>query len=95
MLRFLEEAAPPPRVGTAQGLSANRWPGGDSPPALLAALRQAGVSKRRGADACFAGLGYPEGRSGEVRMLTNLRRLRAAFAEQQGSTLGRSVWRAR
>jgi hypothetical protein len=69
----------------------NRWPGGASLPALLATLRQAVASKRRGADAFLAGLGYPEGRSGEVRLLTNL----AAFAEQQSSTLGRTVWRAR
>jgi hypothetical protein len=74
---------------------ANRWPGGASLPALLAALRQAAASRRRGADTFLAGLGYPEGRSGEVRLLSNLRRLRAAFAEQQSSTLGRTVWRAR
>jgi hypothetical protein len=74
---------------------ANRWPGGASLPALLATLRQAAANKRRGADALLSGLGYPEGRSGEVRLLANLRRLRAAFAEQQSSTLGRTVWRAR
>jgi hypothetical protein len=74
---------------------ANRWPGGASLPALLATLRQAAASTRRGADAVLTGLGYSEGRSGEVRLLTNLRRLRAAFAEQQTSTLGRTVWRAR
>jgi hypothetical protein len=74
---------------------ANRWPGGASLPALLATLRQAAASRRRGADTFLAGLGYPEGRSGEVRLLSNLRRLRAAFADQQGSTFGRTVWRAR
>jgi hypothetical protein len=58
-------------------------------------LRQAASSKRRGADTLLTGLGYPEGRSGEVRLLSNLRRLRAAFAEQQNSTVGRTVWRAR
>ncbi len=62
---------------------------------LLATLSRAAASKRRGADTFLARLGYPEGRSGEVRLLTILRRLRAAFAEQQSSTLGRTVWRAR
>jgi hypothetical protein len=74
---------------------ANRWPGGASLPVPFDTLRQAAASRRRAADAFLVGLGYPEGRSGEVRLLTNLRRLRAAFAEQQSSTLGGTVWRAR
>jgi len=38
--------------------------------------------------------GYPQGQAGEARLLGALRRLRAALAEQQTSTLGRTVWRA-
>ena len=74
---------------------ANQWPGGASLPALLVTLRQAAASKRRGADTFLTGLGYPEGQAGERLLLNALRRLRAAFAEQQSSTLGRTVWRAR
>jgi hypothetical protein len=39
----------------------------------------------------LAGLGY-EGPAGEGRLLGALRELRAAFAEQQRGTLGRTVW---
>ena len=73
----------------------HQWPGGVSLPDLLGILRQAAGSKRRGTDAFLSGLGYPEGHAGERLLLSALRRLRAAFAEQQSSTLGRTVWRAR
>jgi len=73
----------------------NQWPGGVSLTDLLGLLRQAAGSKRRGTDAFLSGLGYPEGQAGERLLLGALRRLRAAFAQQQSSTLGRTVWRAR
>ena len=72
----------------------HQWPGGASLPAFVVTLREAAVSKRRGADIFLSGLGYPEGQAGERLLLSALRRLRAAFAEQQRSTLGRTVWRA-
>jgi hypothetical protein len=62
--------------------------------AALAILGDAASGKRGGADAFLSGLGYPEGQAGEGRLLGSLRRLHAALAEQQTSTLGRTVWRA-
>jgi hypothetical protein len=62
---------------------------------VLAIVQAAASGKRRGADAFLVALGYPEGRAGERRLLVSLQRLRAAFVEQQNSTLGRSTWRAR
>jgi len=47
--------------------------------------------RRRGG---LTGLGYPEAPEGERLMLAALRELRAAFAAQRETTLGRTVWRA-
>jgi hypothetical protein len=57
--------------------------------AFLDFLRGAGSQRRDGKAVFLSGLGY-EGSSGEQRRLGVLR---AAFAEQQRSTLGRTVWR--
>jgi hypothetical protein len=70
----------------------NRASGRDAQ-SVLAIVQEAASGKRRGADAFLVGLGYPEGRAGERRLLGSLQRLRAAFVEQEDSTLGRSTWR--
>jgi hypothetical protein len=73
---------------------ARRRPGGATAVALKA-LRAAAdaADTRRGGTAVFlAGLGY-DGPGGERQLLGALRDLRAAFAEQQRGTLGRTVWR--
>jgi hypothetical protein len=62
---------------------------------VFAILPDASSGKRGGADIFLVGLGYPEGQAGERRLLGSMQRLRAAFVEQQNSTLGRSIWRAR
>ena len=72
----------------------HRQSGQGSERAALAILREAASGKRGGADAFLSGLGYPQGQAGEARLLASLRRLRAALAEQQTSTLGWTVWRA-
>jgi hypothetical protein len=59
--------------------------------AALDALRAAGNGGRTGEAVFLSGLGYGSG--GERRLLGALRELRAAFAEQQRSTLGRTVWK--
>jgi hypothetical protein len=71
----------------------NRRPGGGvTTTEALDILRGAGSRRRDGKAAFLSGLGY-EGPSGEQRLLGALRELRAAFAEQQRGTLGRTVWR--
>jgi hypothetical protein len=71
----------------------NRRPGGGvTTTEALDMLRGAGSRRRDGKAAFLSGLGY-QGPSGEHRLLGALRELRAAFAEQQRSTLGRTVWR--
>jgi hypothetical protein len=81
---------------------ATRRPGGATA-AALNALRAAADTRPsareiffagRGREMFLAGLGY-QGSGGERRLLGALRDLRAAFAEQQRSTLGRTVWRLR
>jgi hypothetical protein len=72
----------------------NRPSGKGSAQSILASVLDAASGKRRGADAFLVGLGYPERGAGERRLLGSLQRLRAAFVDQQNSTLGRTTWRA-
>jgi hypothetical protein len=67
-----------------------RRPGGATA-AALNALRAAPDASSDARETFLAGLGY-EGPAGERRLLGALRELRAAFAEQQRGTLGRTVW---
>jgi hypothetical protein len=61
---------------------------------VLGIVRDAASGKRRSEDAFLVGLGYPEGRAGERRLLGSLQSLRAAFVEHQNTTHGRATWRA-
>jgi len=71
----------------------NRRPGGGvTTTEALDILRGAGSRRGDGKAVFLSGLGY-EGPGGESRLLGALRELRAAFAEQQRSTLGQTVWR--
>jgi hypothetical protein len=64
-------------------------PGGAAA-AAVDALRAAGETGRDGRETFLAGLGY--GADGEGLLLGALWALRTAFAEQQRSTLGSTVW---
>jgi hypothetical protein len=85
-------AADPKRWGelvSATGHPVAGRPGGAAA-AALNALRAAGETRRDGPETFLAGLGY--GAGGEGRLLGALWELRMAFAVQQRSTLGSTVW---